>query len=79
MKYKQASVDILTQGRQQGLTHKELFDTASMMILTLAQIMQLTDKELYSRFEEILKAYREPIPEELLEDLYRQYLEEECE
>ena len=77
MKYKQASVDILTQGRQQGLTHKELFDTASMMILTLAQIMQLSDEELNTRFEDIKQAFREPIPEELLEGLYRQYLEDE--
>jgi len=77
MKYKQASIDILIQGRLQGLTHKDLFDTASMMILTLSQIMQLTDKELYTRFEEILMAYREPLPEELLEGLYRQYLEDE--
>jgi hypothetical protein len=77
MKYKKASVDILIQGRHQGLTHKDLFDTASMMILTLAQIMQLNEEGLKRRFEDILEAFREPIPEELLEGLYRQYLEDE--
>lgn len=76
-KYEKATVEILNQGRQQGLTHKDLFETASLMILILAQIMKLSDRDLSDNFEDILNAFREPLPEGFLEFLYRHYLGEE--
>lgn len=82
MKDKEAAISILVQGRQRGLTYREIFDAASVVILTLAQIMHLDEEELRGELNTIIRSLKDPkqpLPEEMTESLHREYLEEEKE